>query len=82
MKQQDIAILIIIVFFASIFSFVVSNKYISPSDEKLSAETVSAIVPEFSIPDKTVFNSDAINPTVRIEIAPITNPQPFTNKTN
>lgn len=77
MKQQDIATVLIIVFIAGIFSFIISSKFITPSSEKLTAETVSAITSEFPLPDKSVFNSDAVNPTVRIQIAPNENNQPF-----
>lgn len=77
MKQQDIAAIIIIVFMAGVFSFFISSKFITPSSEKLTAETVSAITPEFALPSKDMFNSEAINPTVRIQIAPNENNQPF-----
>ncbi len=77
MKQQDIATILVIVFVAGIFSFIVSSKFITPSNEKLTAETVSAITPEFPLPDNKVFNSQAINPTVRIQIAPNEDGRPF-----
>lgn len=80
MKQQDVAVLIIIVFFAGIASFIVSSKFITPSNDKLTAETVTPIQAEFPLPDSKVFNAEAINPTVRIEIAPGNNPQPFNNE--
>jgi hypothetical protein len=79
MKQQDIAVIIVIIFFAGIFSFLVSNKFISPSDKKLNAEVVEEIQSDLMVPDKTVFNAEAINPTVRIQIAPSSNAQPFNN---
>lgn len=82
MKQQDIAIVIVIIFFAGIVSFVVSSKFITTGSKNLQAEVVTEISPSFTLPDDSVFNSAAKNPTVRIEIAPVTNPQPFTNKTN
>ena len=80
MKQQDIGIVIIIVFFAAIFSYVLSNKYITPSSKKLNAQVVKPITPDFTLPDSKVFNPDAINPTGLIEIAPNANNQPFTNE--
>ena len=78
MKQQDIAILIGIIGFASILSYFVSTTYITPSKEKKSAEVVGVISPDFTLPDNKIFNSNAINPTRRIEIAPNANNQPFT----
>lgn len=77
MKQQDIAILIIIIFFAGIFSFVVSSNFITPSDQKEKVEKVQPISSEFSTQNAENINSDAINPTVRIEINPQDNAQPF-----
>lgn len=77
MKQQDIAALIGIVFFAVIFSFIISSKFITPSDAKESAQIVTSITSDFPMPSSDVFNTSAINPTVRIEIAPNNNNQPF-----
>lgn len=77
MKQQDIAIVIIIVFFAGIFSFFLSGKFIKPSSDLKQAETVSAITPEFLIPDSEYFNDQSINPTRTIEIGNTNNPNPF-----
>lgn len=78
MKQQDIAVILIIVFIAGVFAFIMSSKFITPSNEKRTAEKVSAITSDFPLPDESVFNKDAINPTVRIQIAPNDNDQPFT----
>lgn len=77
MKQQDIAALIAIVFFAGIFSFIISGKFITPSDKQETAQVVAPITSDFPLPSSEIFNVNAINPTVRIEIAPNTNSQPF-----
>lgn len=77
MKQQDIAVIIIIVFFAGIFSFILSNKFFSPANDKREAETVSAITADFIIPDDKYFNDRSINPTRTIEIGDTNNPNPF-----
>lgn len=77
MKQQDVAMLIIIVFVAGVLSFFVSNNFITPSSDREPAETVTPIVADFRLPDPDIFNMNAINPTVPIEIAPNTNNQPF-----
>lgn len=81
MKQQDIAILILIFGIAGVASFFVVGKFIAPSNVKLEAETVKPITAEFQIPDNKYFNDQSYNPTVRIDIAPVTNPTPFTNET-
>ena len=80
MKQQDLAVIMVIVFMAGIFSFFLTSKFITPSNSKLSAEVVSAIESDFPEPSDTVFNSTAINPTVNITINPNANNQPFTNQ--
>lgn len=79
MKQQDIAVIIIIVFIAGIGSYFVSSKFITPSTDKESVEVVQPIVSEFTPPDSTVFNTEAINPTVRIKIGPNDNQTPFSS---
>lgn len=77
MKEQDIATLIVIVFFAGILSFFVSSKVISPSDRTEKAEVVPPITSEFPLPSSEIFNVNAVNPTVRIENTSNTNDQPF-----
>lgn len=79
MKQQDIAILIIIVFFAGIFAFVISSKFVTPSNQKLTAETVAPITSEFTLPSDKIFNINAINPTAHVEVGSNENDQPFVN---
>jgi hypothetical protein len=82
MKQQDIAMLLVIIFIAGVTSFIVSSKFITPSDKKLTAEVVTPITTEFTLPESRHINSQSINPTVRIEIAPNSNQQPFVNDNN
>lgn len=79
MKQQDIAIIIVIVFVASVSSFLISNKFISPGDKTEKAEVVTKINSQFDTAGAKNINPDAINPTVRIEIGDNENAQPFTN---
>ncbi len=79
MKQQDIAIVIIIVFVAGIASYFVSSKFITPNKDKRVVYSVGAITSEFNVPPENVFNENAKNPTVRIRIAPNENEKPFTD---
>ncbi len=79
MKEQDIAALIGIVIFAGMFSFVIASKVIVPSDEKLKAEVVEKISSDFNLPSEEIFNSEAINPAVRIEVTEGDNPNPIDN---
>lgn len=79
MKQQDIAIIAVIVIVVGCASFFVSSKFITPSDEKIKAEKVAPISAEFPIPDSKYFNKESsFNPTVRIQIGPTDNDAPFT----
>lgn len=80
MKQQDVIIVIVIVVIAGMLSFFVSSSFITPPDQKETAEVVSAIEPSFPLPDNKVFNAEAINPTVKITINPNANPQPFADQ--
>jgi hypothetical protein len=81
MKQKDIAVIAVVVCLAAIVAFIVSNQFLIPrSEKKQTAEVVSAITEEFDVPDNKVFNTEAINPTKLIEIAPNDNNQPFANQ--
>lgn len=78
MKQKDIALIIVVAFFAAIFSLLLTKAVFVSSDKKqLSAETVDPISSEFNEPDKRVFNEGAINPTQLIQIGDGSNPTPF-----
>jgi hypothetical protein len=80
MKQKDIAVIAITVFISGIFAYVICGSFIfTRKDQQQKVEVVTAIDSNFSLPDKTIFNSDAINPTKLIEIGPNSNNQPFTN---
>lgn len=79
MKQQDVAILIIIVFITGVFSFIVGNKFVTPSDKKEKVEVVTPISKDFNAGNVNNINENSINPTVKIEIAPNNNTQPFIN---
>lgn len=68
MKQQDIAIILIIVFVSGVLSFVVSNQFISPPKRDQKAAKVEPITAEFTEPGNTYFNDKAINPTQLIQI--------------
>jgi predicted metalloendopeptidase len=77
MKQQDIAIVLIIVFVAGLGTFFLAGKFVSPDSAKQTAETVTAIDPNFTLPDSKYFSTNSINPTLKIEIAPGDNKNPF-----
>ena len=78
MKQKDVAVIIAAVGVAAILSFLLCSKFIStPADRQQKVEVVALITSEFTLPDKAVFNTDAVNPTKLIQIGPNTNDQPF-----
>lgn len=81
MKQKDAIIIIMCVVIATIFSYVIFNQILGgPKNRQQKAEVVTPITPEFNLPDKTIFNTEAVNPTKLIEIGPNTNNQPFANQ--
>ncbi len=69
MKQKDIALIIVIVAIGGAFSFVISNKFISPPDRNEKAAKVIPITAEFSEPNRSFFNDQSINPTQLIQIS-------------
>jgi len=78
MKQKDIIIIIATVFISGIFSYVICNSVLFGSkDQKQTAQVVQPIVSDFKLPDKKIFNIDAVNPTTLIQIGPNSNEQPF-----
>jgi hypothetical protein len=78
MKQQDIAMIIVIAFFSGIFAWFVSNAFIgAPGNRQTNVEVVEPIVAEFTQPDPRFFNEDSVNPTQIIEIKDSSNNRPF-----
>ena len=80
MKQKDIVIIIATVFVSGIFSYVICNNFLfNTQSQKQTAEKVNPITSIFTLPDNTIFNPEATNPTKVIEIGPNSNSQPFTD---
>ncbi len=78
MKQSDVALLIIIVFFSVLVTSLVGNKVLQPpKDRKAKVEVVEKISADFPQPDPTVFNDQALNPTREITIGNDANQQPI-----
>ena len=81
MKQKDIFLIIVIVFFSGIISLLFSSILISsPKNRQTKVEVVDPIASDFQEPDKRYFNAQAIDPTQLIKIGDSNNPQPFNNK--
>lgn len=81
MKQKDIALIAIVVFFSAIFSYFISNAiFASPDNRQEKVEVVRAITTEFPQPDERFFNDQAFDPTRIIVIGDDTNTDPFSKK--
>jgi hypothetical protein len=80
MKQKDIVVIGVTVFISGIIAYVICSSFLfTTKDQQQKVEVVAPITSQFTLPDKAIFNADAINPTKVIEIGPNTNDQPFTN---
>ncbi len=78
MKKSDWAAIILIVALVGIASyFVVGAIMPSPSENPQSVPIATEITSDIVEPSKEIFNSDAINPTVRITIGNQSDERPF-----
>lgn len=69
MKQSDIASLIIISTITVLVAYFVADYFIGkPAGESVKVRTISEMSAEVTKPDSTIFNKDAINPTVEVVI--------------
>lgn len=78
MKQKDILLIAVIAIVAGLFSFLVANFFFGGTKAyKLTAPTIDKISQAFTLPDNTVYNKTALNPTKDITIGDTTNTTPF-----
>ena len=83
MKQKDIVLIVVVAFFAGIFSLIISNVVFGSNKHGLTTQVVDEISPDFpTTPNNRIFNAKAINPTKLIRIGDTKNSQPFTDKTS
>lgn len=69
MKKTDIAMIVFIATISVLIAFFVTQSVIgSPNSETVKVPTVEKITAEVPEPDPAIFNEDAINPAVKIEI--------------
>lgn len=81
MKRSDYAILALIVSLTLVISFlVVKAIFGEPQNASTKVEIASPISASIVQPNPSVFNHDAINPTVVIQIGSPANQQPFTGQ--
>ena len=67
MKKSDIAMIILIASVSVMLSFAIANQlsFLKPPEKGQQVKTEEPIDSKVDEPDKTVFRSDAINPTVQ-----------------
>lgn len=78
MKRNDIALIVLIVSISLVVSYFVAKAVLGdPKNKTVTAEVVDPISPNLVTPSNKIFNRDAINPTVVIQIGNPSNQQPF-----
>ena len=69
MKNSDIAALILIASLSMLIAYFIADAVIGkPSSESVKVKTIAPITAEVATPDSSIFNEDAINPTVEVVI--------------
>lgn len=77
MKNTDIAAVILIASLSMLAAYFIADAVIGrPDTESVKVRTVDSLVSEVETPDPTVFNKDAINPTVEVIIGGQSTPAP------
>ena len=80
MKQQDVAMLILIVSISLMVSYFIGNSLFGgESNRTAEVEKVVKINQEFPQPSEDIFNEDAINLTPTIEIGDTSTTDPFSS---
>jgi len=78
MKKNDIALIILIVSISLVVTYFGLKAILGePKNDATKAEVVEPISAQIVQPSSTIFNKDAINPTVNIQIGNSANQQPF-----
>lgn len=71
MKKTDIAMIILIAAISvTIAFFVTKSIFGDTATEEVKVKTIDAISSEVAAPDEKIFNSNAINPAVEVQIVP------------
>jgi len=78
MKKNDIALIVLIVSVSLVGTYFLAKAIFGePQSRAAKAEVVEPISAELQQPSGAIFNKNAINPTVNIEIGNSANQQPF-----
>ncbi len=79
MKKSDWALVILIIGMTGFFGYLIIGAILpNPKNDTQTVPTAEIIRPDIDEPSKEVFNSSAINPTVRTLIGEQSNQSPFT----
>jgi hypothetical protein len=83
MKQKDIILLIVSVFFSILVS-VIAAKFIfsAPTNLNQQVDVIPVISSDFPATNPVYFNAQALDPTQLINIGPSNNTQPFNGTSN
>lgn len=69
MKKTDIAMIILIATISVLAAFFITRSIMgNPSEEEVKVKTIDRISGTITEPSDKIFNDDAINPAVKIEI--------------
>ena len=69
MKKTDIAMIVLIAGISVLAAYFIASSMVSGlKNEPVKVKTATPITSEVDEPDPTIFNSNAINPTVRVDI--------------
>jgi hypothetical protein len=80
-KRNDIALLILIISLTLVISFlIVKSVFGEPKNQATKVDKVEPITSQVVQPSSSIFNKDAINPTVVIQIGNPANLQPFNGR--
>lgn len=78
MKKNDMAVIVLIVSISLVVSFFVVKAVVGePKKANVKVEVIEPISANIVQPPNTIFNKNAINPTVVIQIGNPANKQPF-----
>ena len=79
MKKNEIAIIILMFSLTAVAVYFTFGALLpTPGKEEVQVETAEKIEPTVAVPSKDIFNTEAINPTVKVKIGSQSNQQPFT----
>ncbi len=77
MKKTDIAMIILIAAVSVIIAFFVTKSIVgTPESEVVKVKTIQKIDATLTEPDPAVFNAEAINPAVKVQLDSPTNAAP------